>query len=329
MKNLSEKLRNEIVAYLEKHQPEVYWDCRDELSSEQTAALFQGEDAFFELECELYDRNRDYICDIENETENELANEFESQICDETGMEREEWEEDFCEWIRDYVSVDLNLKDLLRNTPEDVFFYDTGLEFDGCFGRTPAEIRLDRMIIKKALQITDSRYDREIEELQLNASYGGQLVVYFNERVNDLLDNINSNANMVRFKNAHIALINIGNGSGFDVHLTKHSFALPFDRKNLHYERTIKYNYSFAVCGMVSNWCQYTDYELYHEENAPEAPTSSISAEIERDNNFKAIFNQGKCSLGDADVKRHRRTIYVNEFPCGTLCQDCGHFWVD
>ncbi|NCB09009.1 MAG: hypothetical protein EOM73_12700, partial [Bacteroidia bacterium] len=265
MENLSEKLKAEIIAYIKKNQPTVYWDYREKMSDENIEKIL-CKDGLNDVENELWEYNIDYICELETEAAKEYADEFEDRICEETGEAREVWEDDFEEWAKEHIGVDMDMKQLIRNTGDQIFFYDTGLEFDG-WGRSAAEYRYDRMRIKKALSIAGSGFDSRIDMMLQQASYGGQLVVYFTSGINELLD-ISDEMNVINFSNAHIAIIDTCNGSGDNCHIPGHNFSLPFDRDNLKYERSISYNYSFDVCGMVSDWCDDTRFSFSHEDQA-------------------------------------------------------------
>ena len=284
-------------------------------------------DGLNDVENELWDRNIDYICELEIEAAKEYANEFEDRICESSGEAREVWEDDFEEWVKEHIIVDMDMKQLIRNTRDQIFFYDTGEEFSG-YGQSPAEYRLDRKRIKKALSISGKKYDDAIDMMLQQSSYGGQLVVYFMSGIDDLLD-ISDDMNVIAFENAHIAIIDTCGGSGDDCQINGHKFELPFDRDNLKYEKSIHYNYSFDVCGMVHDWCNGTDFSFRHKKQAKKAPKSSLSAIQEQDRKYQEIYKAGGCSLGDINISRHRNTEYINEFPCGTHCRDCGHFWID
>jgi hypothetical protein len=326
MENLSENLKAEIIAYIEKHQPEVYWDYREELGKEQIEKIISSKEGLLEVENELWDCNLEHICGLERDAVTEVLEYFAQQIEAELG-EQTEWEDDFKDWARDLISVDLDIKQLIKNTGDEIFFYDTGLEFDG-WGQSAAAYRLDRIIIKKALSITNSIHDSAIDMMLQQASYGGQLVVYFTSGIDDLLD-ISDDMNVVIFKNAHIAIINTGNGSGDNCQINGHEFQLPFDRDNLKFERSISYNYTYDVCGMFSNWCDDTCFSFKHDEIAIEAPKSSLNAILERDRIYEATFKAGKCTPCDMKYTRHRNVIYINNYPCGNKCLDCGTFWID
>lgn len=219
------------------------------------------------------------------------------------------------------------LKDLLKNTRDEVVFYDTGFEIeDGSWQWKPAELRLWRMRLKKHLGIRNSNHDKNIELMLLQAGYGGSLVIYFTASVDDLITKKDKPA--IKFSNPHIAIIDIGNGSGDDTQLHGEDIILSFDRSNLFIDRTIKYNYTFEVCGMSRDWCNDTGFEFI-DEVVPATQKSGLTAQIEQDNEFKKVFEQGKCSFGDMDITRHRHVVYINDFPCGNKCLDCGTFWID
>ncbi len=224
-------------------------------------------------------------------------------------------------------------KDLCRNTSDIVMFYDTGYEVDGdswCWGE--AKLRLQRYLIKKHLGIVSTTmYDQRIEAMLQNASYGGQLVVYFHGDIETLIP-AKGQFNTLRFRNAHIAVIDTYGGSGADCHLNKSEFTLPFNAERIFVDKTIKYNYTFSVCGMSSNWCAETDMILENtDQEQKELPISDLAAIQARDKAFAAKWDNGKgeCSFGDMDITRHRNTLYINDYPCGNKCTSCGTFWID
>lgn len=328
---LSESLKNEIISEIEKNQPEMYWDYNDGLSKENIEKIFSEENGLNELENELWELNIDYICDLEAERCKELISEFEERINEELGTEdSEEWEEEFRDFAREYICVDMDLKGLMRNNRDEVFFYDTCEEFgDQCFNSAMDKYN-DLRRIKKTLGIKTNKFDAKVRELLNNASYGGNLVVYFAADVMTLRDCVFSKEKQfITFKgNVSIAITNTCNGSGHDVEI-QHSFKLPFNPDNLFYEDTIKYNYSWAVCGMSRDWCNGTDWGFELATKKVETKESSLNASIAKDREYKRIFASGKCTFGDMDINRHRRVSYVNEYPCGNRCPDCGTFWID
>jgi len=336
--DLSEGLRAEIISHIEKNQPEVYWDYNDELSKEHIEQIFKATDGLSDVENDLYDRNIDYIFGLEDGAIKEYLSEFKSKIMgelcpelDEDDFEEFEWEEDFREFCREYIHVDFCMNDLLRRTREQVFFYDTCQEFgDQCFNSAMDKYN-DIRRIKKTLGIKTKDYDERIRELLDNASYGGQLVVYFKADVKllrECMDNT-TDKTMITFKrDVSIAITNTGNGSGHDIDI-KHEFELPFNPENLFYEDTIKYNYSWEVCGMSYDWCDGTDWGFRTKTRKQRTAKSSLNASIDRDREYKRVYDSGKCTFGDMDYQRHRGITYRNEYPCGSKCPHCGTFFVD
>jgi len=328
---LSEGLKNEIIAEIKKNQPEIYWDYRDEMSKENIDKIFSSEDGLNDVENEIWDLNIDYVCDLEHERCKDLISESEDKINEELNSEdSEEWEEEFNDFAREYICVDMDLKGLLRNNRDEVFFYDTCEEFgDQCFNSAMDKYN-DIRRIKKTLGIKTNQFDAKLRELLNNASYGGNLVVYFAADVLTLRDYVFSETKkFITFKgNVSIAITDTCNGSGHDVCIN-HSFKLPFNPENLFYEDTIKYNYSWAVCGMCRDWCSGTDWGFELATKKVKTKESSLNAAIAKDREYKRVFASGKCTFGDMDLTRHRNAPYVNEYPCGNRCLDCGTFFID
>jgi hypothetical protein len=220
------------------------------------------------------------------------------------------------------------LKDLINNTGKMIFFYETGLSTTGYDG-SKAQHRQERMKIKKMLSITTSKFDKEIDSMLSEASYGGQLVIYFRDILSNLI--CENEFSHIRFTNATIAIIDTYGGSGSDCCISKHSFLLPMLRDHIFVEKTIKYNYSYAVCGMTEDWCDSTDFEFVNAitDTAIKIEESKIAAEQQVEKFLNAVWAKGNCTTGDMDIKRHKETTYINSFPCGLKCNKCGTFWID
>ena len=308
-----------------------YIDYRDSLD-ENTNILLKclRENSLHPLDEWLFDEPGMY--DQQWESISYLKKELISDLVNRYDIEEDEAEElvdvEFDDEIRDYLyehDESTPIEDLLRNTSDLIMFYDTGLEFDG-YGRTPAEFRYDRMRLKKALQIRSSDYDKDIDMMMCQASYGGQLVIYFRVPVKDMITE--KEFLSIQFTNPHIAIIDTCNGSGDDTYLKGHSIVLGFNRDNLFIDKEVKYNYSYDVCGMTENWCDETAVSFV-DEPKEKIESSSINKHMEQEAKYNAVYKSGKCSFGDMDINRHRNTYYINNYPCGTKCKDCGTFWID
>lgn len=232
------------------------------------------------------------------------------------------------------------LRDLLRNTSDPVCFYDTGFYIDSeSWTWNASEMRSWREKVKRVFRIpsTDHEHDANIEMMLAQASYGGRLVVYFRldldsdfEKFINLDDYNGTRFRNIRFTNPAIAIIDTSNGSGDHTYLEGVACSFTLDKDNIVLDKTIKYSYTYEVCGMSSNWCEGTGYELL-DFARPQTRTrkSSINAEKQQEERYKKTFADGRCTLGDMDMNRHRDTVYINEFPCGTKCPHCSMFWID
>jgi hypothetical protein len=220
------------------------------------------------------------------------------------------------------------ISDLIRNTGDIIFFYETGISTSGYDG-SKAEHRLEKKKIKKLLSITSDEFDKEIESMLCDASYGGQLVIYFRERLDKLITT--EEYSHIRFTNATIAIIDTAGGSGGDCYLPKHSFTLEFKRDNLFVEKSVHYNYTYQVCGMYEDWCDSTKFEFLTlpKKGTKKVKESKIAPHMQREKFLNAVWAKGICTPGDMNMNRHKETQYINEFPCGTRCKKCNTFWID
>jgi hypothetical protein len=162
------------------------------------------------------------------------------------------------------------------------------------------------------------------------ASYGGRLVVYFYEKVENLINESEKDWQSISFTNPAVAIINTYNGSGDHTELNGHNFSLPFVRENLFIDQYFKYSYVSAVCGMSQDWCKDSkavfSFEKIKEKRSRLSP---LAGQAIQDRKYAEIYRQGKCTSGDMDITRHRDVYYRNDFPCGNKCPHCGTFWID
>ena len=340
MKNLIEspfKLDNITFEDIKKHMDDsynlIYIDYNDSL--DESVDLLQECIETGTLD-PLYESVEDWgewesVCDVKSELKDKLQNEYDLRD-EEVDYLMEKFNDDIVNYI--YENDRSNpIRDLLSNTSKQVMFYDTGYEVESdSWNWSNARVRKERIIIKHILGIKSSKYDDRIDMMIRQASYGGQLVVYFYDKVENYIpESTENDFTQIEFKDASIAIINVGNGSGDHTSLEGHSFSLPFKRENLIIDETIKYNYSFAVCGMCSNWCDNTIVNLSSEPSKSECEVkvSPIIAHKGVEQKYNEVFKSGKCSAGDMDINRHRNVTYINNFPCGNKCMDCGTFWVD
>ena len=282
---------------------EVVWDCYDQ---DQSGIEY----CIQELRDELVS-----TYDLDKEVADEIVDTFQDDI-------RETL------WDRDDSDV---IKDLLRNTGSHTMHYDTGYYMDGeSWSWDEKRVVSEGRQIKKALglKMGDTTWDDELHVMIRQASYGGSLVVFFYDTVADYIV-IDENFNMLTFKNAHIAIINTGNGSGDDCFLKGSEFTLPLTKDNIFIDHTFKYSYTHSVCGMSSNWCDSTEVSFTEKKTKKVIEKSAAHQELSREKEYNKTYKAGSCTLGDSDINRHRNTSYINDYPCGNKCKDCGQFWID
>lgn len=307
----------------------VYVDYRDNLD-EQTELIQQciSEGTFDRL----YEKVDDWYMDANWEGLDYYLKELKSDIENTFDIEdatdiMEQYEEEIRDEIYNRCDDDI-VNDLLRNTSNLIAHYDTGYEMDsGSWNWSEAETRLERIKIKKFLGIKNSGYNDAIDMMIGQATYGGSLLIYF--QIDDLKDFFDlENVKSIKFKNAHIGIIDHFNGSGDITDLPKHQFTLPFNKDNVFLEKSIKYNWTYAIAGMVHNWCESTEY-IFADDEVGTIEKSTTNNLLEQEQKYNETYKNGSCSVGDMDIKRHRNTTYINNYPCGNKCKDCGTFWID
>jgi hypothetical protein len=323
METITEQLTLEEVFSRMDKSYELNWvDYRDSFDDN----LQPIQDAINEQSMEsVYDANYEWLgeqswqtcIDIEKELESELKDDFDE---DEVEKFFEEHDEEIREEIynRDESNV---FRRLFNNTKDVATFFDTGMYIEDC--SFDAERQKDNYkVIKKTLGIKGKDFDKQIYDLMINAGYGGRLVIYFNPDLQD--------KNTIQFTNPFVAIIDNYNGSGSDAHFEGLTVTLPYEPMNVFIDKLLKYNYTHEVCGMYSDWCGQTGVKLLETKSRKQKPEKSTLHQLTaQEKRFNKTFKEGKCSAGDMDIRRHRHTYYINDFPCGTKCKDCGTFWID
>jgi tetratricopeptide (TPR) repeat protein len=250
----------DIIDLLDKKYTLFYADYRDNLDenmeeiekcirSQEWDVLYESIDEWVSETC-MY--SLDYVY---KELVREISREYDCNTDEAEEVLDQYWYE-----IRDEIydrDDSTPIDDLLRNTRDVVMFYDTGIEiYNGCL--SPQE-DVEDMIkeIKRALKIkiSDKTYDDRLD-MMVRQGDCGRLVIYFNADIKDMMNL--KDKNVVTFSNPSIALADTWNGAGDDCELSGHKFTIPFDLQQFYIDKLIRYNYTYAVCGMNSNWCEQT-----------------------------------------------------------------------
>jgi len=322
----------QIVKLLPDTTSLVYVDYRDDLSGMEEkiqeaihkCEIYRIEEEISEAYWETEVHGEDYLL---NELKSDLISEFD--IDDDYAQDLiDEYEYELKDEIRSRCDDD-TLGELISNTGRLIAHYDTGYEVcEGSWNWSDAEIRLERINIKKHLKIVSSEFDESIDMMIRQASYGGQLLIYFNIDIEDFLKD--SESKSVSFTNACIGIVDHFNGSGdvLDTDLSGHTITMPLNRENIFLEETIKYNWTYSIAGMCADWCDSTEVKL-HKDDVGTLERSHQNNMNDKEKQYNNTFKDGSCTFGDMDITRHRNTEYRNDYPCGNKCKDCGTFWVD
>lgn len=219
------------------------------------------------------------------------------------------------------------LQTLIKNTSKTPIFFSLNMYID----QDLDSIKRTLNKIKKILNISfnNKEYDKDILYLLDNRCYGGHLGIFAIPDYEDLLIN-----KPMKFSgDIQLAIVDYNNGSGWYTNLKNFETPYYIFNKNIFIDKTFKYNFSFAVCDMYSDWCK--DCELVIEQPKESdkiiniKPNEGLVSFIKNNTEYDKIFKEGGCSFGDMNIRRHRKVEYINEYPCGSYCKDCGTFWID
>ena len=327
--NISKELIDKVKAHINDNQPNFYWDYDEVLCVEYIETIL-GDDGLYEFENDVMYYNSDYVDGLKSDAIEEYISTFREELVSELGEEvvdNDDFKDDFEEFFSDDISINLNVEDLIRQQRDEIFFYNTGLNITNSYH--VEDIAESMSGIKEMLSINNNEFDERIYELIQNAFYGGDLVVYFKSNIMNMLEMKKSEKESIKFSgDVSIAIIDTNGGSGFDT-VIQHEFILPFDFENIFFEKSIKYNYTYAVCGMVSDWCEDTVFELVDTKSDKEI-TNNLKASLSVDKELSKKWKEtGECTFGDMDYTRHGNKNYINDYPCGNKCLKCGTFWID
>lgn len=177
----------QLTDYIPQNVSLYYVDYRDDLDEhediQEECVRSNNMEKLYEKAYEWYEEQEssnmhDYLEETRKnmETDN-LAGEF------------EEHEDEIRELIYDRNDSD-PVKDLIRNSSVTNFFYSLGVEISGYL--TGCSLRGESVAmachkVRRALHLKKGQFDEKIEELVENATYGGELRIYFNAMFDRLI----------------------------------------------------------------------------------------------------------------------------------------------
>lgn len=244
---------------------------------------------------------------------------------------------DIEDWLREHDKSD-PVNGLLRNTSDQTMFYSLGVEVDGawthCFMYDHYDDEANEQsakIIRDKLGIADGTDDAKlIMELCEEASYGGELRIYFKSDVQSLITEHGpeNDWNIIHFKGkVCVAVWDNCNGAGYHVFVNIDK-KFKFVRENLQISACAeKYDYE-SSCGMCGYWLDDCDKPTFSFDKRG-ADKVKISESLSKERVFKKVYSEGGCSFDDNVMDRHHGVYYRNEVPCGWVCPHCGRVWLD
>lgn len=303
----------------------IYVDYRDNLDEQ----MDEMQNSIINGNFDNFDEKIDnWYWDSVNDSINEEIHELKKQLKNK-GYSLDNFE-DFEDIVYDIICGRDNsnpLPTLIKNTSKTPIFFSLNMYIDEDLD----SIKRTLNKIKKILNIpfNNKEYDKDILYVLNNRCYGGHLGIFATPDYEDLL----MNKPMKFSGDIRLAIVNYDNGSGW--HTILKNFETPYYifNKNIFIDETFKYNFSFAVCDMYSDWCKDCELIIDQPKETDKIinikPNERLVSFIKNDIEYDKIFKEGGCSFGDMNIKRHRNVEYTNEYPCGSRCKDCGTFWID
>lgn len=254
---------------------------------------------------------------------------------------------DCIDWFRDYLAENDDsgdiLKDLVHNSDEPGMFYDLNKWYGETWCWSDAEYgdAMKEICEQLSLDFHSKPVRDTLCELLANASGGGNLRIYFNADLFDMISGDSGGCKYGRreedktdFKSIkfngeyYLAVYNSYEGSGHWVSI-KLDCQLQFNRDNLRVSKLE--HYCLEKCfGTYSNYgCDYPDFSFDEPKTKVEV-NESLSQEAAQQVEYNKTFKAGGCTCGDTDFKRHRNVEYKNIPPyAGWYCPHCGMYWAD
>ena len=351
-------------AYIEEHFNEhlpsyvllTYIDYRDDLegSMKEVAQAIKKND-FLDLENHIDD------CFMEHrwQSENEYWNKFKEAVLEELdemynslddcfGDEgdfisevkdfvecNDECFESFREWLWDNDKSGDVCRELMNKTDKPGMFYDLNEWFDESWQWNDKEFGRNIKRVCKALNldINEKKNRDVVYELLANASGGGNLRIYFNAPIWDLVSgdengckygtNGKYDYKSIKFKGKFmVGVINMWEGSGMveDIEL---DLSVSFNRENLRISEQETYSYE-RVFGAYSDYKVDTPVFSFQKPESKVKVNTDLVYHQDREDEYNETYRKGKCTCGDRNMSRHRN---IKSVGFDLKCMDCGTTW--
>jgi len=322
MKKLTEKI---IAERIKKEYPNgtdlTYIDYNENLNDSKDLMEELASTGFIDSFYEHFD-NWD--------SESEAIKYIKKEVFTEDEIEEIEANDDLSQAVEDIcrdIDTSTPIKDLLENTSRRFFYYDLDFELENFDGFQDVEKESKK--IAKKLKIDYKKHEEELRELVANAGYGGNLCILF---TCDPIDLMGEKEKYIKFsRNYDLCIMDRCQGSGHSVNFkTDVELTFKFIRENMHDDEGASgYSFSGDVCGL----CKFDEADFHFTNkrgNAIAVKENETAKEFaDREKRYEKTFKAGGCTIGDMKYGRHRNMEYINDYPCGSKCKDCGTFFID
>ena len=228
-------------------------------------------------------------------------------------------------------------KELMDKTNDPGMFYDLNEWFDESWRWDSDEFgkNIKRVCDILHLDFHDKKNRDVVYELLANASGGGNLRIYFNCPIWDLVSGDKNGCKYgtdgkfdyesIRFKGTFmVAIINMWEGSGFTEDMELDT-TIQFNRENLRISEQETYSYE-RVFGAYSNYHVDTPEFCFHKPDTKIEANTELVYHQNREDEYKETYRKGGCTCGDRNMERHRHIVAGPGW--GDLrCADCGTTW--
>ena len=157
-----------------------------------------------------------------------------------------------------------------------------------------------------------------------------QLCVAYKIDADDIpnLHTLFTNGDKVLLKWGDVGIINNSEWSGWmDTNKLAIDPVFTFDINQCYHDKSMgRYAYYDEVC-----WGEANEWHLILVEKAevPLVTEDPLAMVREQEAKYEATYKAWGCTWWDTDIKRHRNTPYINEYPCRNECTVCHQEWID
>lgn len=244
-------------------------------------------------------------------------------------MISDEVDQEMRDWLHDN-DTSTPTEDLLKNTGSKLFYIETVDEVYAFSGTCEEDYKKQKQDMIQKYAKTEAE-KKEVEYIFSESFYSAPVSFYFYADVSDIYKAIhNEKGDYITVNGAYFSSVTRGNGSNwigetgvFKISMKKQDFI-----DNFYADNAKGNGYGW---GSIAGQTEYDDAGVYAEETPSGLliETSTSEAQKREKKLAENYAKTGKCTSGDMNWSRHKSHEYINDFPCGNKCKDCGTFWID